>query len=280
VLGLIAVLYTVGFTVVRALDGTYSIGNGVPVVDGGMAVGKFVAEGLLPKVPSFAKSTLWNVDLNSLVLTSNLGLAFIAHYNAPSYWKSLGKSASSKKFGTIAKRAYLILAAIYTTTMVAGYSTFGDVSMGNILLNYSSSDKLATLGRLSTGLSIVFGFPLISNGCREGFKNAADAIGLFGGAASDPKHHVTLVVALLLLTTVLSIIADDVGLVAGLTGAVMGSSLVYICPTLLYAKIVGRQSGTDSEDYRKARKNLVWIPFGIFTASMGVAMTLKNAAGK
>ena len=279
VLGLIAVLYTVGFIVVRALDGTYGIGNGVPVVDGGMAVGKFVAEGLLPKLPSFAKSSLWNVDLNSLVLTSNLGLAYIAHYNAPSYWKSLGKSATSEKFGIISQRAYLILAAIYTTTMVAGYATFGDVSMGNILLNYSSSDALATLGRLATGFSIIFGFPLISNGCREGFKNAADALGLFGGAASDPNNHVKLVLSLLLVTTTLAIVAEDIGMVAGLTGALMGSSLVYICPTLLYAKVVGRKFGINSEDYKAAKKNLIWIPFGIFTASMGVAMTLKNSLG-
>ena len=279
VLGLIAVLYTVGFIAFRALDGTYGIGNGVPVVDGGIAIGKFVAEGLLPKIPSFAKSSLWNIDLNSLVLTSNLGLAFIAHYNAPSYWKSLGKSASSKKFGIISKRAYLILAAMYATTMVAGYATFGDVCMGNILLNYSSSDFLATLGRLSTGLSIVFGFPLISNGCREGLKNASNALGLFGGAASDPKNHEKIVVALLLVTTTLSIIAKDVGLVTGLTGALMGSSLVYICPPLLYTNIIRRKSGIDSEEYKTARKNLVWIPFGIFTACMGVTMTLKNALG-
>ena len=277
VLGLIAVLYTVGFIVLRAVDGTYGIGSGIPVVDGGKAFGKFVAEGLLPKIPSFAKSTLWNVDLNSLVLISNLGLAFIAHYNAPSYWRSLGNSASSKKFEIISKRAYLILAAIYTTTMVSGYATFGDASMGNILLNYSSTDLLATLGRLATGLSIIFGFPLISNGCREGFKNAADALGLFGGAASDPKNHAKLVICLLLVTTTLAIVADDIGMVAGLTGALMGSSLVYICPTLLYAKIVGRKSGFDSEEYKAAKKNLVWIPFGIFTASMGIIMTLKNS---
>ena len=284
ILGLTAVLYTVGFMVVRALDGTYGIGaaTGTSSIQEGAVVGKFIAEGLVPRIPSFAKSSLWNVDLNSLVLTSNLGLAFISHYNAPSYWKSLGKSATSKTFSIVSRRAYLILATIYTTTMVAGYATFGDVSMGNILLNYSSSDKLATLGRLATGLSIIFGFPLISNGCREGFKNASDALGWFGGngAVSNPKHHTKLVLSLLVVTTSLAIVAKDVGLVAGVTGALMGSSLVYICPTLLYSKIVEKRFGTDSNEYQQAKKNLLWIPFGIFTASMGVTMTLKNALGK
>ena len=74
--------------------------------------------------------------------------------------------------------------------MVAGYSTFGDVCQGNILLNYSSSDILSTLGRLATGLSIIFGFPLISNGAREGLKNASSALGF--SSISDPKNHLKL----------------------------------------------------------------------------------------
>ena len=195
-------------------------------------------------------------------------------------FESLGRSATSEKFGIVSRRAYLILAAIYVTTMAAGYATFGDNAMGNILLNYSGTDALATLGRLATGLSIIFGFPLISNGCREGLKNAADALGWFGGAASDPANHTRLVLSLLLVTTTLAVVADDIGLVAGLTGALMGSSLVYVCPTLLYARIVGRVAGTGSAEHRAARKNLALIPFGVFTASMGVAMTLRNALGQ
>jgi len=273
ILGLIAILYTVGFMVVRALDGSYGVATAATATSG-----YFVAEGLLPAIPSFVKSSLWNVDMNSLVLMSNLGLAFISHYNAPSYWKSLGKSASAQKFSTISRRAYLILAIIYVTTMAAGYATFGDVSMGNILLNYSSSDVLATLGRLATGLSIVFGFPLVSNGCREGFKNAASALGVFPGAR-DPQNHTQLVATLLLITTSLSIVAKDVGLVAGFTGALMGSALVYICPPLLYSKIVEQKLGADSKEYQLVKRNLLWIPFGLFTASMGVTMTLKNALG-
>lgn len=252
--------------VVRALDGTYSITT--------QPVGKFIAKGALAAVPSFAKSTLWNFDINSLVLVSNLGLAFIAHYNGPSYWQSLDK-ASSKRFSQVALSAYAILALIYTTTLVAGYATFGDVCQGNILLNYAATDPLSTLGRLATGCSIIFGFPLISNGAREGLKNAASAA-LGWNSLSEPRNHVFLVTGLLLLTTSLSLVLQDIKLVAGLTGAVMGSSLVYLCPPLLYTRIVGQQFGTHSVEYRAAKRNLLFLPFGLFTAFMGVAMTLKN----
>jgi hypothetical protein len=133
---------------------------------------------------------------------------------------------------------------------------------------------LSTLGRLATGFSLIFGFPLISNGAREGLKNASAALG--NSYISDPKNHFKLVTALLVITTTLSIFLKDIRLVAGLSGAVMGSSLVYIFPTLIYSKIVQQLKGKESLEYRVARRNLLFIPFGLFTAFMGVAMTLKN----
>ena len=106
-------------------------------------------------------------------------------------------------------------------------------------------------------------------------KNASSALGILP-SISDPKNHLALVTCLLLVTTGLSIVLSDIKLVAGLTGAVMGSSLVYICPTMIYAKLVRQRYGSESLEYRMARRNLLLIPFGIFTALMGVTMTLKN----
>lgn len=70
ILGFSAIIYTVIFIVIRALDGTYKAG-----------VGKFVIDGVISAVPKFEKSSLWNFNFSSLVLASNLGLAYIAHYN-------------------------------------------------------------------------------------------------------------------------------------------------------------------------------------------------------
>lgn len=72
VLGFSAIIYTVLFVVVRALDGSYAL-----------ETGRFVTDGVLPSPPSFERSSLWNVDFTSLVLASSLGLAFIAHCKYP-----------------------------------------------------------------------------------------------------------------------------------------------------------------------------------------------------
>eukprot|EP00591_Stephanopyxis_turris_P001867 CAMPEP_0195519780 /NCGR_PEP_ID=MMETSP0794_2-20130614/15463_1 /TAXON_ID=515487 /ORGANISM="Stephanopyxis turris, Strain CCMP 815" /LENGTH=472 /DNA_ID=CAMNT_0040648993 /DNA_START=162 /DNA_END=1580 /DNA_ORIENTATION=+ len=270
VLGFSAVMYSVLFMVVRSLDGSYSLDP----------PGKFIGDNAIV-LPVFDKSSLWHVDFKSLVLVSNLGLAYIAHYNAPSYFKEL-KGATSKSFTKMVMIAYATLSCIYVLAMMAGYSTFGDICQGNILLNYHPKDILSTLARWATGFSIIFGFPLVNNGAREGLKQLfSEAFGI--KALSDPNNHIMLVSVYLAIVTLISVSVTDVKLLVGLAGAAFGSFLVYICPTLVYTKIVKDVSGPESIEYKRAKRNFVLIPFGLFCGGMGVSMTILEAlkrAGK
>jgi len=261
ILGLCAVLYTVVFMVYRSLDGSYSISE---------PVGRYIKDEVI-KIPSFEGSSMWNIDMKSLVLISNLGLAFIAHYNAPTYYREM-KKKSSKSFPTMVYTSYFILAAIYVATMCAGYATFGDISRGNILLCYHPKDVAAFFGRLATGLSVVFGFPLVSNGAREGLKNASSALGY--PALSNPANHAKLVAGMLLSACTLAVLVDDVKLIAGFSGAANGSFVTYLCPTLVYMRILRRVRG--EAEYKRARHNFIFLPFGVFIGVMGVKMTYKS----
>ena len=108
---------------------------------------------------------MWNFDFSSLVLASNLGLAYIAHYNGPVFYRSL-KNTNSNRFKKMVGISFAILTILYIIIMSAGYATFGDVVEGNILLNYHPKDTLSTLARLATGFSILFGFPLVVTGAQ------------------------------------------------------------------------------------------------------------------
>lgn len=266
ILGLCAVMYTVMFMVYRALDGSYNTG----AVG---TVGRFIADKVIDPAPSFDLSSMWNVDLRSLVLVSNFGLAFIAHYNAPTYYREM-KKESPDSFPRMVRTAYAILAVIYVTTMCAGYATFGDTAKGNILLNYHPNDALAFLGRLATGFSVIFGFPLVSRGAREGLKNASMALGY--PSISDPKNHMSVVLVMLIGASILAILVDDIKIIAGFSGAAMGSFLVYICPPLIYTKILSNFFGKDSLEYRRGKRALAFIPFGMLIGIMGVTMTYKS----
>ncbi|KAL7570439.1 hypothetical protein ACA910_017270 [Epithemia clementina (nom. ined.)] len=266
ILGFSAVMYTVFLIVARALDGKYKPGSGL-----------FVTDGALRVMPSFEKQSLWNVGFSSLVLTSTLGLAYISHYNAPIFYRQL-EDATPHRFGKLVYSSFFFLTILYVATMAAGYSTFGDNCMGNILLNYHPKDVLATFGRVATWFSILFGFPLVSNGAREGLIGAATSLG-FSEVGYD-KYNFPLVVGILLFVTTIACVVKDVSFVVGLAGAMFGSFIVYICPTMCYVKAVEITKGKGSREYKNARLNYTLIPFGIFIGLLGVYMTIKEASSK
>jgi amino acid permease len=266
ILGFGAVAYTVLFIVVRALDGTYTLDSG-----------KFVTDGVLKQLPSFSKSSLWNLEFSSLVLASSLGLAYIAHYNGPAFYREL-KNTDSSRFTLMVQIAFAILTVLYTTTMCAGYATFGDVCQGNLLLNYHPGDILSTLGRVSTGFSILFGFPLVAKGAREGVAGFAAGLGMH--SVSADKNHTLLVMSILIFATFISCTVKDVSLVVGLTGAALGSTIVYIIPAIIYTRAVRLIKGMESKEYARAKLNLAFIPFGLAIGGLGVYMTIKESIAK
>ena len=260
VLGFCAILYTVLFVIFRSLDGSYAL-----------PAGEFVSgENALKLMPSFAKSSMWNIDFSSLVLASNMGLAYIAHYNGPNFYRNL-KDTNAKRFSSMVNLAFAVLVLLYSVTMEAGYSTFGDACQGNLLLNYHHDDILSTLARVATLASILFGFPLVMTGAREGFVGAADA---FGADLKD--SHFAVVTALLVAVTIIACTVQDVSLVVGLTGAAMGSFIVYICPALIYTNAVRLTKGVGSPEDIRASRYLALVPFGAIIGALGVFMTLNH----
>lgn len=174
--------------------------------------------------------------------------------------------------------SFFVLVALYIVTMTAGYSTFGEACQGNILLNYHPDDVLSTLGRVATGFSILFGFPLVACGARESLVGVASSLG-FPEIGSD-KNHFLLVLGILSFITAISCTVKDVSLVVGLTGAAMGSFIVYVCPAIIYTKAVAIVKGHDSLEHNRAKLNLGLVPFGLCIASLGCFMTIKDAMGK
>lgn len=88
VLGVVGIMFTVLFHVIRVSDGTY-----IP------KIGKFsqlLSAKMQPHWPS-PKFTLWSVNKGTLVLVNMLCVAFLAHYNAINYYKELD-GATEKKY--------------------------------------------------------------------------------------------------------------------------------------------------------------------------------------
>jgi len=265
ILGFASVVYTVVFLTIRSMDGTYSIKNN----------GKFISSAL-KDLPAFEKYSYWNFGFNSLNLLSNLALAYIAHYNSPSFYWEL-ENTSPKNYTKMISIAFAILVALYTLSMLTGYVTFGDVCQGNILLNYHPDDVLSTAARVATGFSILFGYPLVLRGARQALQGVAAT--LLGPSYNhlSSSQFALLVASILTFVTIVAITVKDISVVVGLTGAIMGSFIVFIIPSLIYIRSMEKKFGSDSVEHQKSKINFALVPLGVAVAALGSFMTLKEA---
>jgi sodium-coupled neutral amino acid transporter 11 len=106
VLGVVGIMFTVFFHVVRVSDGTYTPKTGL--------FAKMLSAKMQPKWPS-PKFTLWSVNKGTLILVNMLCVAFLAHYNAINYYKELDGATEQK----------------YKVAITAGFGTALTVFVGN-----------------------------------------------------------------------------------------------------------------------------------------------------
>uniref|UniRef100_A0A7S2W7H7 Amino acid transporter transmembrane domain-containing protein n=1 Tax=Rhizochromulina marina TaxID=1034831 RepID=A0A7S2W7H7_9STRA len=278
-LGFAAVAYTMLFTVFRALDGSYS-----------PASGKFLAGLAQEQAPSFLQTSRWGLSPRVFVLTANLGLAFIAHYNAPRYFAEL-RGHSPRRFTRMSATAFGILTLLYITMMLAGNALFGDNAQSNILSNFATTDMLAVGGRVATGVSIIFGYPLAFCGLFDALQGTAASLAEHAGTlrwlcnwVSAPPttwHEDLLRLTLLSGATATALAVRDIGVVVGLTGSLIGATIVYIVPSMVALRT--RQS-CSPDDLRKSLGSLYQpvafyclIGFGLVVGGIGALETLRSA---
>jgi len=260
VIGNAGTLYTMLFMWLRLIDGSYRKG------------GKYFAAIAEASQPSFAAASAARPLLNPaiFVLISMLASAFLAHYNAPKFYKELQapKDGSSKvpTFNLVCAVGFGGAALLMGAVMVAGFLTFGSASQGLILNNYATSDPLAFLARVGIASSIIFSFPLNFVGLREG------VLGMLGLKAQAGKTsvHWAATIALLCLTNGAALFIKDLGLVVSLGGAILGSALVYIFPALM---AVYEKKGATGAAEKKF--NVFLTGLGVFLAGLGAVMCLK-----
>jgi hypothetical protein len=174
-------------------------------------------------------------------LVANLGTALCAHYIAPSFYRSLA-SASAARFRLVTFSAFGIVLLISLLYALPGFFTFGRSCQPLLLNNYHpTDDQPATAARVATAASLVCSFPFMFMGLREAtlpFLSSAAARFLpgLGLPSSSPPVvwlFLTLVVGAPVVVTAL--LVDNLGLLVGLMGSVLGGALMYVVPAAMHA---------------------------------------------
>jgi len=284
-LGCLAVAYVVVFLGVRAFDGSYAPG------------GAFVASLAEDLKPKFDGQSMFNCGLPAMVLISNLGLAFIAHFNAPRYYMEL-RDHSPARFNVVVYSGFVLLTVLHAVVMALGYMTFGDNSRANIMLNFSPQDVLATIGRVAVGFSILFGFPMEFIGLRDAITGMTSCLlelkeekrgkanpttwMKFLGWCANPDNSQTMSIVLLAVMTSMAAAISDIGITVGICGAFCGATTTFIMPALIYYYAKRQHEARLSPVQRKKSLafELGYLPFGTFVAVLGCIMTvIEGSAG-
>jgi amino acid permease len=167
----------------------------------------------------------------ALILTCMLSNAYIAHFSAPLYWSDL-RDNTMERFHQMIGYSFTAVVVIYSLVTTAGFLTFGAASNGFILNNYSTNDTIASLSRFAVAISIIFSYPLIFVGTRDGLMD------LF--RVEEAKRNTKLInkltVTLMLLVTALASQLTDLGVVASIGGATFGTALVFVYPAVMFLK--------------------------------------------
>jgi len=268
ILGTAGTVYTALFMALRAADGSYKAGG---------AYHGLIEPALQPKVAALAKGQPL-LNMNVVVLVSMLATTFLAHYNAPKFFKELAppEDGGSKmpKFNTACVGGFGLSALLCGAIMCAGFLTFGSASQGFILNNYATKDSLAFLARVGISTSIIFSYPLIFVGLREGI------LGLFGldKYAERDDVHLASTVGLLAIVSGMSLVIKDLGFVVAFGGAVLGSALVYVFPSLMFLKnALDKKAPPTLASKAEFALNVVITLLGTALGCVGGTLSLKKA---
>ena len=250
--GIIGMFYTCFAMFWRWFDGSYSV------------TGAFVEDLDFDFAPRFGPPE----DLSDLLLKPNLFLlvsmlstAFMAHYNAPKFYREL-KNNTLPRYNLVVTVSFLISLVVFVAVASFGFSTFGKACADLVLNNYSGEDKLMSLSRIAVTLSLLFSYPLAFVGVRDGLLDL-----LWIETRPDSLLN-TVTVVLLSIITGLAYKLTDLRKLLAFNGTTWGNAVIYLLPTYMFVQC--------AKKYRPELKSEV--PIATLTGLVGLGMGVIGTA--
>ncbi|KAF3765831.1 hypothetical protein M406DRAFT_339173 [Cryphonectria parasitica EP155] len=163
-----------------------------------------------------------------------ISFAFVCHHNSLLIYGSL-KTPTIDRFSRVTHFSTGVSMLACMLIALAGFLTFGDRTLGNVLNNFPADNVMVNLARLCFGLNMLTTLPLEAFVCREVMLNY-----YFPGEPFNMNMHLILSTSLVVSAMVLSLATCDLGSVFELVGATSACAMAYILPPLCYIKLTSR----------------------------------------
>lgn len=176
-------------------------------------------------------STIQTSWATSLTLFAS---AFVCHHNSLLIYGSL-KTPTIDRFSKVTHFSTGVSMLACLLMALAGFLTFGDKTLGNVLNNFPADNTMVNVARLCFGLNMLTTLPLEAFVCREVMLNY-----YFPGEPFNMHLHLIFSASLIISAMVLSVATCDLGSVFELVGATSACAMAYILPPLCYIKLTSR----------------------------------------
>lgn len=163
-----------------------------------------------------------------------ISFAFVCHHNSLLIYGSLERPTIDR-FARVTHYSTGISMIACLLMALAGFLTFGDKTLGNVLNNFPSDNTMVNVARLCFGLNMLTTLPLEAFVCREVMLNY-----YFPGEPFNMNLHLIFSTSLVVSAMTLSLFTCDLGNVFELVGSTSAAAMAYILPPLCYIKLTTR----------------------------------------
>lgn len=165
---------------------------------------------------------------------SVISFAFVCHHNSLLIYGSL-KTPTIDRFSRVTHYSTGVSMVACMVMALAGFLTFGDQTLGNVLNNFPADNAMVNVARLCFGLNMLTTLPLEAFVCREVMLNY-----YFPGEPFNMNLHLIFSTSLVVSAMILSVMTCDLGSVFELVGATSACAMAYILPPMCYIKLTSR----------------------------------------
>ncbi|CAK7209314.1 hypothetical protein SCUCBS95973_000397 [Sporothrix curviconia] len=163
-----------------------------------------------------------------------ISFAFVCHHNSLLIYGSL-KTPTIDRFSRVTHISTAVSMVACMLMALAGFLTFGDKTLGNVLNNFPADNTMVNIARLCFGLNMLTTLPLEAFVCREVMFNY-----YFPNEPFNMHLHLIFSTSLVVSAMTLSLITCDLGAIFELVGATSACAMAYILPPLCYIKLTTR----------------------------------------